>query len=63
MGARRAPPPRRAGREKGARRAPQVGDVILAINGVPVQGLTLDAIKGLTIGPEGSPVQVDFEFC
>ena len=37
--------------------------MILAINGVPVQGLTLDAIKGLTIGPEGSPVQVDFEFC
>ncbi len=37
----------------------QVGDVVQAINGMQVQGMSLDAIKNLTIGPEGSAVQVE----
>jgi C-terminal processing protease CtpA/Prc len=37
----------------------QIGDVVEAVNGVQVQGLSLDAIKNLTIGPEGSTVQVE----
>jgi C-terminal processing protease CtpA/Prc len=34
----------------------QVGDVLLAVDGSAVEQRTLDAIKQLTIGPEGSNV-------
>ncbi len=37
----------------------QIGDVVNTVNGVHVQGLSLDAIKNLTIGPEGSTVQFE----
>jgi hypothetical protein len=40
-------------------RGGQIGDVVQAIDNVPVQGLTLDAIKSLTVGPEGSAVHLD----
>ena len=37
-----------------------VGDTVLAIDGVPLQGYGLDAIKNLTIGPAGSVVTIEF---
>jgi C-terminal processing protease CtpA/Prc len=37
----------------------QIGDAVQAVNGVQVQGMSLDAIKNLTIGPEGSSVQIE----
>ena len=37
-----------------------VGDTVLAIDGVAVQGYGLDAIKNLTIGPAGSAVAIEF---
>ncbi len=37
-----------------------VGDVVHAIDGVAVQGYGLDAIKGLTTGPAGTPVAIDY---
>ena len=37
-----------------------VGDLVHAIDGVPVQGYGLDAIKNLTIGPAGTSVPIEF---
>ena len=37
-----------------------VGDTVLAIDGVSVQGYGLDAIKNLTIGPAGTAVTIDY---
>ena len=38
-----------------------VGDTVLAIDGVAVQGYGLDAIKNLTIGPAGSAVTIEYD--
>ena len=37
-----------------------VGDTVLSIDGASVQDYTLDAIKGLTIGPSGTAVTIEF---
>ncbi len=37
-----------------------VGDTVLSIDGVAVQGFGLEAIKNLTIGPAGSAVTIEF---